>query len=570
MLWKIKARGAEDKISHLSEVLGINDVLSNLLVQRGIYNYDDAKSFFRPSLDDLHDPFLMLDMDKAVSRIEKAIANKEKVLIYGDYDVDGTTSVALMYSFLEQYFEDINYYIPDRYGEGYGISYKGIDYASENDISLVIALDCGIKATDKIEYAKEKGIDFIICDHHNPGDTIPAATAVLDPKRPDCEYPFKELSGCGVGFKLIHAFAIKNAVDMESVYLFLDLVVVSIASDIVPVIGENRILAHFGLKFLNSKPRVGLQTIIDIAGCTGRILKVEDIVFKIGPRINAAGRMETGHQAVDLLMSTQYDAALQKAEQIDTYNTQRRDIDHDITEEALNVIAGDPKQLKKKTTVLFNPTWHKGVVGIVASRLIDKHYRPTIVLTESNGFATGSARSVANYDLYSAISECSDLLESFGGHQFAAGLTLKVENLSKFQKKFEAIVDNSIRPDQLIPQIEIDTEIHLDDINQKFYKILKQFEPFGPGNMNPVFFSENLADNGEARLVGVNKEHLKLGLIHESDPFKKYPAIAFNQPKHYKIIKKGHLVDVAYHITENDFMGKTTIQLNVKDIKSDN
>jgi single-stranded-DNA-specific exonuclease len=568
-IWRIKAAGDDREVEHLSNVLGIAPSLSNLLVQRGIKTFDQAKSFFRPTLAELHDPYLMKDMDLAVQRIDKAIRNKERIMIYGDYDVDGTTSVALVYSFLSKYYSNLDYYIPDRYTEGYGISYKGIDYANNNDISLVIALDCGIKAIEKIKYANRRNIDFIICDHHTPGNTIPDALAVLDPKRPDCEYPFKELSGCGVGFKLIQALAMSRNIDFEELEPYLDLVVVSIASDIVPITGENRIMAYYGLRQLNSEPRLGLKIIIDVAGITGKDITITDIVFKIGPRINAAGRMESGNQAVELLVTDDAGLAFSKGEQINAFNNRRRDIDHTITEQALELISSTPELRNKRSTVLFNASWHKGVVGIVASRLVETFYRPTIILTESNGFASGSARSVIGFDLYAAISECEDLLESFGGHMYAAGLTLKLENVPLLMERFEKIVNENITTEQLQPQIEIDAGLELKDITPKFYRILKQFEPFGPGNMPPVFFTEDVVDNGEGRIVGSTKEHLKLSLIQEENPFQAVPGIAFNQAHHFHLLKKGIPFDIAYSIAENDYLGQKTLQLNIKDIKED-
>lgn len=568
-IWRIKAAGNDREVEHLSNVLKIAPTLSNLLVQRGVKTYDDAKSFFRPSLEDMHDPFLMKGMDVAVKRIETAIRNKEKILIYGDYDVDGTTSVALVYSFLSQFYSNLDYYIPDRYTEGYGISYKGIDYANRNDVSLIIALDCGIKANEKIKYANRRNIDFIICDHHTPGNTIPDALAVLDPKRVDCGYPFKELSGCGVGFKLIQAIAITKKIDFEELIAFLDLVVVSIASDIVPITGENRIMAYYGLKQLNSAPRLGLKIIIDVAGISNKDITITDIVFKIGPRINAAGRMESGNQAVELLVTGDHNLAFDKGERINAFNNRRRDIDHTITEQALELISTTPELKSRRSTVLFNAKWHKGVVGIVASRLVESYYRPTIVLTESNGFASGSARSVIGFDLYAAISECEDLLESFGGHMYAAGLTLKLENVPLLMERFEKIVSKNITTEQLQPQVEIDAGLELKDVTPRFYRILKQFEPFGPGNMPPVFFTEDVVDNGEGRIVGSTKEHLKLSLIQEENPFQAVPAIAFNQAHHFHLLKRGIPFDIAYSIAENDYLGQKTLQLNIKDIKED-
>ena len=566
--WKIIESGKRSDIEKLIYELNISYVLGTLLIQRGITSYELARDFFRPSLENLHDPFLMKDMDAAISRLDEAMVNGEKILIYGDYDVDGTTSVALTYSFLKKVYSNIDYYIPDRYSEGYGISAKGIDYASESGISLIIALDCGIKAVEKIKYAQSKKIDFIVCDHHTPGDKIPDAVAVLDPKRTDCNYPYKDLSGCGVGFKLLQALSMRRNIPFEELLEYIDLVAVSIASDIVPITGENRILTHFGLKKLQDYPCTGLKAIKCVAGIDDRPLAVEDIVFRIGPRINAAGRMESGKQAVDLLISSNPDEAFVLCDKINAHNQTRRNIDKNITEEAIKEIVESEKKYKY-STVLYNPEWHKGVVGIVASRLIETYYRPTIVLTESNGFATGSARSVDGFDLYEAINDCSDLLESFGGHMYAAGLTLKKENVQKLRDRFEAIVKDRITPEQQTPQITIDAELNFVDITPKFYRILKQFEPFGPGNMNPVFFAENVADNGQGRRVGAGGDHLKLNLIQEENPFDDIPAIAFGQGHKFNKITNGNTFDIAYSITENHFRGKTSLQLNIKDIKTD-
>lgn len=567
--WKIKENSLRTDVDKLVYELNINYVLANLLIQRGISNYEQAKEFFRPSLENLHDPFLMKDMNAAVDRLNEAINKNQKILIYGDYDVDGTTSVALTYSFLRRRYENIDYYIPDRYSEGYGVSIKGIDYASEHHISLIIALDCGIKAVEKISYANKKGIDFIICDHHTPGEKLPDAVAVLNPKRLDCSYPFSELSGCGVGYKFMQAFSKKNNIPTEELLEYIDLLAVSIASDIVSITGENRIFTYFGLKKLEENPCIGLKAIKCVANIEDKPLTVEDIVFRIGPRINAAGRMESGKQAVDLLISSNPDEAFVLCDKINAHNQTRRNIDKNITEEAIKEIKGFNKKYKY-STVLFNPEWHKGVVGIVASRLIETFYRPTIVLTESNGFATGSARSVDGFDLYEAINECSNLLESFGGHMYAAGLTLKKENVQKLRDRFEEIVREKIAPEQLVPQIDIDGELNFADITPKFYRILKQFEPFGPGNMNPVFFAENVADNGQGRRVGTGGEHLKLNLIQEENPFDDMPAIAFSQGAKFEKITGGNTFDIAYSITENLFRGETKLQLNIKDVKTDN
>ena len=566
--WIYKNKGNPDTINHLAEALGVERVLATLLVQRGISTYDEAKKFFRPSLDDLYNPFLMKDTQAAVERIEQAIRGNERILVYGDYDVDGTTAVALIYSFLQKSYSKIGYYIPDRYNEGYGISLKGIDYAAENGYSLIIALDCGIKANEKVAYAHSRRIDFIICDHHLPGDQIPQAVAVLDPKRPDCKYPFKELSGCGVGFKLLQAYCQKNGINMEELYQYLDLVAVSIASDIVPVIDENRVLSFYGLQKLNVNPSKGLRSIIRIAGIEKQQIAIDDIVFRIGPRINAAGRMESGKSAVDLLCADDDLIAFEMGSLINSCNNDRKNVDRLITHEALRMIASDSKAPHRNTTVLFNPTWHKGVVGIVASRLIETYYRPTVVLTQSGNMATGSARSVPGFDLYQAVEACADLLESFGGHMYAAGLTMKVENVQAFKDRFEEVVNKTITSELLIPQIDIDEELSLDQIDEKFFRILKQFQPFGPGNMSPIFVTENVTDNGEGRLVGPDKEHIKLSLFN-ADKTKTYQAIAFQLAEHYRSIHEGKPFDICYTITENVFRGQTTLQIRVKDIKFD-
>ncbi len=567
--WVIKKQGDEEQVKHLQEVLGIEYSIANLLVQKGITTFDAAKEFFRPDLKNLHDPFLMKDMQKAIDRLNIAREKKESLLIYGDYDVDGTTSVSLVYLYFKEYFDIIDYYIPDRDNEGYGISIEGINYASENNFSLIIALDCGIKAVEKIEYARTKGVDFIICDHHTPGDTIPGAVAVLDAKQKDCEYPYKELSGGGVGVKLIQGFQASLKKDFDELIQYLDLVAVSIASDIVPITGENRVLSHFGLIQLNNSPSNGLKTILKVSRIQSKNITIEDIVFRIGPRINAAGRMESGKKSVDLLVSEDEKPAMLIAEKINDINIDRRSVDSNITCEALSIIDSDENLQKRKSTVLFNPEWHKGVIGIVASRLMEHYYRPTIILTKSNGFATGSARSVNGFDLYDAIEKCSDLLVNFGGHKYAAGLTLKLENVEEFKKKFEEVVEENIQPDQLIPVVEIDSELQLNQIDDKFYRVLNQFSPFGPENMAPVFLTENVADNGEGKVVGANSEHLKLSLIQEEDPYKVFSAIAFGRGKALKKIKGGHAFDICYSVGKNNFRGQSTLQLNIKDIKTD-
>ncbi len=565
--WIIKKIPDATLAKDLAEELQVDVSLSNLLMQRGIRSKDDARTFFKPDLADLHDPFLMADMNNAVDRIGSAIARNEKILVYGDYDVDGTTSVAMIYSFFKERYQNIGYYIPDRYKEGYGVSLEGIDYASENNYNLIIALDCGIKAVDKIKYASSKQIDFIVCDHHLPAETIPDAVAVLDPKREGCSYPYKELSGCGVGFKLLQAYSRINGIPFDELIPYLDLVAVSIASDIVPVTGENRILAHFGLIQLNTNPRIGLKSIIKISGMSGKQIGIEDIIYKIGPRINAAGRIESGEKAVDLLTSLDERDAVEMSSKIDDFNQTRRNIDRSITQEALQMISSDPRLNNSKSTVLYNPNWHKGVIGIVASRLTETYYRPTVILTESNGFATGSARSVLGYDLYQAIDACGDLLENFGGHMYAAGLTLKKENIELFQERFEKVVSETITDDQLIPKVEIDTQIDFSDISENFYNTLKQFQPFGPGNMAPVFMSSSVFDNGSGRLVGSSSEHLKLELLQKEAPYHQFPAIGFSMVEHFSLIRDGKPFDICYSIEENEFRGNITLQLNLKDIK---
>ena len=567
-VWNIKKEGDINIIKHLSAALNVNMVIANLLAQRGITNYAVAQSFLRPKLSDLHDPFLMKDMDKAVERLDTAIKNQERVLIYGDYDVDGTTSVAMMYQFLRSRIQNLDYYIPDRYTEGYGISKTSILYAAEQKITLVIVLDCGIKAVEKIQMAKDLGIDFIICDHHNPDYIIPNAVAVLDPKRPDCSYPYKELSGCGVGFKLLQAYSKQNNIPFSEIAELLDLLVVSIASDIVPVSGENRVLAYYGLKKLNSSPSIGLKTIMQYSGLNTEEISISDIVFKIGPRLNASGRIEHGKKSVAILTATNEEAASLLGDEINSYNEIRKTLDRDITQEALEMIERNPDHDSKNATVLYNRDWHKGVVGIVASRLTEHFYRPTVVLTESNGLATGSARSVRDFDLYEAIGLCSDLLESYGGHMYAAGLTMKIENIYEFSLRFEEIVTKLITDKQQTESIEAEAKILLSDITPKFYRLLKQFAPFGPHNMLPVFITENVLDSGTSRPVGKNLEHLKLDLIEPTSNSSKFSAIAFNQAHHFEAISQGLPFDICYSIAENEFRGKTSLQLYIRDIQT--
>jgi single-stranded-DNA-specific exonuclease len=550
-------------IAGLQESLKIDRILADLLVKRGINTYEESRYFFRPALEQLHDPFLMKDMEVAIDRIELAIQTGEKILIYGDYDVDGTTSVALTYSFLRKHHSEIDFYIPDRYREGYGISTQGIDYASEHGYSLIIALDCGIKSVDKIAYANEKGVDFIICDHHLPGDVLPAAIAVLDPKRSDCEYPYKELSGCGIGFKLIQAYAQKNDLPFEEISAYLDLVACSIASDIVPITGENRVLAWFGLHKLNTDPCKGLTALMNLSGRKDD-LTITDVVFTIGPRINAAGRIDDAKHAVNLLIADNDALAFEKGEIINTKNTERKEHDSLITEQALALIDTNPDLTARKTTVVYNQDWHKGVIGIVASRLTEKYYRPTIVLTNSNGLAAGSARSVIGFDLYEALSECSDLLEQFGGHKYAAGMTMKTENIPAFQQRFEEVVSRTITDEQLIQSINIDAEIALNHIDAKFFRILKQFEPFGPQNMAPIFLSRNVYTYGSASLAGTN--HLKMSVQQDDQTY--FNCIGFGLGEFLPMINSGAPFDLCYTIEENVWKEKRSIQLNIKGIRA--
>ena len=577
--WVVKPQGDRATVEALSSRLGLPTVLTNLLVQRGIDTVEKAKKFFSPALCDLHDPFLMKDMDKAVERIEKAVKAGEKVMIYGDYDVDGTTAVALVYKFLSQIgHKNLTFYIPDRYVDGYGISFRSIDHAVRKGVTLVIALDCGIKAVEKVVYAKERGVDFIICDHHLPADEIPAAVAVLDPKRNDCNYPFDELSGCGVGFKLVEAYARRNNIPFSEIEHLLDLLVVSIASDIVPLVDENRILAYYGLRKLNSQPSKGLLSIIKICGLQGHNITIDDIVFKIGPRINAAGRMRMdeddenaapsgGHAAVSLLVEGNEQEAAKFGEVIDSFNQDRKSIDRNVTQEAHTFVESHPEIKALKSTVIYNPKWMKGIVGIVASRLIETYYRPTVVLTKSNGFVTGSARSVAGFDLYQAVESCSDLLENFGGHMYAAGLTMKPENVEAFKERFNAYVEKHINPQILVPQVDIDSELLFSDITPMFHRQLNSFQPFGPGNTAPVFATYGASAHGEAKLVGADMEHLRMDLVQKQKPHTTIQTIAFQQPTHYEWVRSGRPIDVCYQIVENHYRGTVTTQLRIKDIK---
>ena len=561
----------------LAEELGLSPSLAKLLVKRGINSFDEAKAFFRPSLTELHDPFLIKDMDLAVKRLNRALQKKENILIYGDYDVDGTTAVALVYKFLQPYTQSsqLDYYIPDRYKEGYGISKAGIDYAKENGVTLIISLDCGIKAINQVEYASSLGIDFIICDHHTTDDTLPQAVAVLDSKRADDTYPYEHLSGCGVGFKFMQAFAIDNGIDFARLEALLDFVAVSIASDIVPITGENRILAHFGIKRLNEHPSRGLKAIIETCGFKNTRgnknghdtdITINDIVFKIGPRINASGRMKSGREVVELLISNDLNHARQLSANINNYNEERKDVDKATTTEAEQSVT-DEMLKDKRSIVVYNPNWHKGIVGIVASRLTEKYYKPTIVLTKANGIVSGSARSVQGFDLYSAIDSCRDLLENFGGHTYAAGLSMKEENLEEFIHRFETYVAENIQEHQLTPQIEIDAKLQFSDITPKFIRILRQFEPFGPGNPKPIFYTRRVFDyNGASKIVGRDNEHLKLELTDESSE-NVMNGIAFRMAEYSQDLKAFNPLDIVYTLEDNTFNNTTTTQLMIKDIK---
>ena len=565
--WILKEPADPEKVSRLATEVGIDRVLAELLVKRGVETFEQARAFFRPSLSDLHDPFLMKDMDRAVERLHKAISGREKILIYGDYDVDGTTAVALVYSYLKRFTSNIDFYIPDRYDEGYGVSIKGIDWAAENGFSLIITLDCGIKAIDKTLHAKEKGVDMIICDHHLPEESIPDAVAVLDPKREDCNYPFDDLSGCGVGFKLMQAYSQSQGIPFETLVPLLDLLVVSISSDLVTMVGENRVLAHYGLKVLNESPSKGLLAMIELSNLEPGHITIDDIVFKIGPRINAAGRMESGRLAVELLTATETGKAMLIGEQINNNNNERKSIDREITQEALEMVQSGNCVACENVTIVYNPNWNKGVVGIVASRLVEAFYKPTVVLTKSNGFVTGSARSVAGFDLYQSIDSCADLLENFGGHVYAAGLTLKEENLPEFARRMNEFVAGKITEDMLTPIVEIDANLDFSQITPKFFRILKQFQPFGPGNGNPVFKTENVYDAGNGRKVGAGGIHLKLDLVQEDQPYHQIAAIAFNMAEYYDYIKSGYPLDVCYSIVENYYRGSSTLQIRVRDLK---
>jgi single-stranded-DNA-specific exonuclease len=562
MRWTLKPKPEAEKLAHLKEALQVDEVVATLLLQRGIETYEDAKTFFRPSLTHLHNPFLMKEMDKAVERIEKALSNNENILVFGDYDVDGTSSVALMSTYLKTRTEQVATYIPDRYDEGYGVSIKGIDFAHDNDFSLIIALDCGVKAIDKVAYAKEKGIDFIICDHHRPGKDLPDAIAVLDPKRDDCNYPFKELCGCGVGFKLIQALASKEGKPVEELTEYLDLVATAIGADIVPIVGENRVLAYFGLQVINTNPRPGIKAIINKV--KKEELTITDVVFIVAPRINAAGRMKHGNYAVALLSETDFDLAETYAEEIEAFNTDRREADQRITDEALQQIENNKEHIGF-TTVVYQETWHKGVIGIVASRLIETYYRPTLVFTKSGDKLAASARSVSGFDVYNALEACSEHIEQFGGHKYAAGLTLKEENYEAFKQAFEDEVSRTIDKHLLVPEIKIDFKINLQQIDNKLWRILCQFAPFGPGNMTPIFMSEDIKDTGYGKCVGEDDKHLRIIVSQTGN--EKLVCIGFNLGDKLELIENKKPFKAVYSIDENHWQGNTSLQLKLRDIR---
>lgn len=563
MRWTLKSKPEKEQVQKLQNELQVDETIATLLIQRGVETYEQARTFFRPSLSDLHNPYLMKDMDKAISRIEKAIENGENILVFGDYDVDGTTAVSLVSSYLKSFYPNVATYIPDRYDEGYGISYKGIDYADDNGISLIIALDCGIKSIDHVAYANAKNIDFIICDHHRPGDELPNAVAVLDPKRSDCFYPYDELCGCGVGFKLIQALAENRNQTIDDLIVYLDLVATAIAADIVPITGENRVLAKFGLEVINSNPRPGIKALIQ--NVKKKVLTITDVVFIIAPRINAAGRIKHGNEAVALLTEFNLEQAEIFASEIEQYNADRKDLDKQITIEALSQIEQNNEK-EKFTTVVYHESWHKGVIGIVASRLTETYYRPTIVFTKSGDKLAASARSVKDFDVYNALEACAEHLEQFGGHMYAAGMTLKEENYQNFKNAFEAEVQKTIPPDLLIPEISVDAEIDFADINPKLIRILSQFEPFGPQNMTPTFMTKNIKDTGYAKPLGKDDEHLKLFIKQNNS--EGFGAIGFGLGKKLDLVTNQKPFDAVYCIDENEFNGNVTVQLRIKDLKS--
>lgn len=563
MRWTLKPKPSEDQVKHLAQALNVEDFVATLLIQRGIATFEDAKNFFRPSLEHLHDPFLMKDMDKAVARIELAIENQENILVFGDYDVDGTTAVSLVSAYLKSHYPNIATYIPDRYAEGYGISFKGIDFADDNGFSLIIALDCGIKSIDHIAYAKEKNIDFIICDHHRPGEFLPDAVAILDPKREDCFYPYDELCGCGVGFKLIQALGTNRNETIEDLVPYLDLVATAIAADIVPITGENRVLAYFGLQVINADPRPGIKALVHQV--KKKTLDITDVVFIISPRINAAGRIKHGNHAVELLTEFNFEQAQQFASEIEQYNSDRKDLDKQITKEAFQQIIQNQEE-ERFSTVVFQEDWHKGVIGIVASRLIETYYRPTLVFTKSGDKYAASARSVKGFDVYNALDACSQHLEQFGGHMYAAGMTLKAENYKTFKDAFEKQVEETILPEMRTPEIEVDAEINFSDITPKLIRILKQFEPFGPLNMTPVFMTKNAKDTGYAKTLGSEDEHLRLFVKqNNSDGI---AAIGFGLGKKINIVKNQNPFQLTYSLAENEWNGTVSTQLMLKDIRT--
>ena len=565
--WIYQTPSAEQMLKgqKLGEELHIHPALATLLVQRGIDMFHSAKNFFRPQLSQLYDPFLMNDMDRAVKRLNDAIGRKERILVYGDYDVDGTTAVALVYKYLQHFYSNIDYYIPDRYEEGYGVSVKGVDYAADTGVKLVIVLDCGIKAVDEIAYAKAKGIDFIICDHHVPDDVLPDAVAILNPKRHDSTYPYPDLSGCGVGFKFMQAFAKDNGLSFNSLTRLLDMVAVSIAADIVPVMGENRVLAYHGLRQLNNSPSTGLKAIIEVCGLTGKEITFSDIIFKIGPRINASGRIQNGKESVDLLTEKDYKLAMDKSNRINQYNETRKDLDKTMTEEANRIVANLSDLSERKTIVLFNAEWHKGVIGIVASRLTEIYFRPAVVLTQTNEFATGSARSVSGFDVYKAIEHCKDLLENFGGHTYAAGLTMRLGNVPEFTRRFEEYVASHIQPEQMGATLNIDAELQFKDISMKFYNDLKKFNPFGPGNPKPLFMTRGVYDYGTSKVVGRDQEHIKMELV-DNKSNKVINGIAFGQSSQVRYIKTKRSFDICYTVEENTHK-RGEVQLQIEDIR---
>ena len=557
-----EVKAAEEQ---LALEVGVHPALGHLLAQRGFTTSHEAKRFFRPQLADLHDPFLMNDMQEAVDRLNEAMIRKERIMVYGDYDVDGCTAVALVYKFLREYYPNVDFYIPDRYDEGYGVSKKGVEFAAETGVGLIIVLDCGIKAVEEIAYAKELGIDFIICDHHVPDEELPCAVAILNPKREDNRYPYTDLSGCGVGFKFMQAFAQSNGIEFNQLHQLLDLCVISIASDIVPIMGENRILAYHGLRILNSKPSVGLKAVCEVCGVGDREVTMNDIIFKIGPRLNASGRMQNGKEAVQLLVERNYPEALELANLIDQYNDARKDLDKQMTEEAIEMAKATPGIDDHRSVVIYNEAWHKGVIGIVASRLTELYYRPAVVLTRSEGIATGSARSVSGFDVYSAVQHCADLLENFGGHTYAAGLSLKVEHVEEFKQRFEAYVAEHILDEQTQPTLDIDAQLDFSDINIKFYQDLKKFSPFGPGNPKPIFFTPRVYDYGTSKVVGRGQEHIKLELV-DNKSSNVMNGIAFGQSSQARYIKSKGAFDICYSVEENTHK-RGEVQLQIEDIR---